>query len=225
MASIVENIIGNKAIQLGAEEFVRKMNFGNGWTWMRVGIYFRVMGTSTILHKPRLQIGLNIGDQDTFTSNNCAGYGGTAIGYNADNTWTYDGVNRRYSRTIYTNWCVQKTGATITDTIIGGTNATGYIASADSAGPSIYVGHFLRTGVGAYTVGGNYMTLANFTAFPTYYNFMQVMEADSDVGTYTTGSVNNQNMTGLGNLDTLSIYWNRNVPVIEIYSVIAAAYY
>jgi hypothetical protein len=224
MASIVENIIGNKALQLGNEEFVRKLSFGNSWTFMRVGIYFRVMGTSTILHQPRLQIGLNNGDQNTFRSPTCAGYSGTAIGYASNNTWTYDGANRRYSRTIYTNWCIKKLGATITDTVIGGTNATGYIASADSAGPGIYVSSFLRTATG-FTVTGNYQTLANFTAFPTYYNFMQVMEAEGDLGTYTTGSSNSENQTGLSNLDTVSIFWNRNLPVIEIYNVIAAVYY
>lgn len=223
MASIVENIIGDKALQLGNEEFVRKLIFGNSWTYMRVGIYFRVMGTSTILHQPRLQIGLNNGDQATFTSNNCAGYGGTAIGYRQGNTWTYDSANRRYSRTIYTNWCLSKVGSTLSETTIGGTNATGYIASADSAGPGIYVGSFLRTTSG-YTVWGNYQTLANFTAFPTFYNFMEVMEREDD-GLYTTASSNALALTGLGNLDTLSIYWNRNLPVIEIYSVLAAVYY
>lgn len=223
MASIVENFIGDRAIQLGNEEFVRKLSFTNNWTYLRVGIYFRLLGKASTAHPSRLQIGLNNGDQNTFTSNNCAGYAGTAKGYFSNSEFIYDSTNRRFSHSLYTNWLIKKVGATITDTTVASVNNIGYLASADSAAPSIFTAGFLKTGSGAYTVSGTYMNAANFAIRPSYYNFLQVMDDETDETYISVG--NALAMTGLGNLDTVSIFWSKNVPVVEIYSLIAVAYW
>ena len=78
MASIVENIIGDRALQLGSEEFVRKMAIGNNWNKLRLGMRVLVNGTGDIVG-PRLQMGVCSGDTNTFASTTCTGYVGASL--------------------------------------------------------------------------------------------------------------------------------------------------
>jgi hypothetical protein len=67
MASIVENIVGDKALQLGNEEFVRPLNFGNNWNYIRIIARVTINGSATI-NSPRFQFGVCDGWTNTFAA-------------------------------------------------------------------------------------------------------------------------------------------------------------
>jgi len=225
MASIVENIIGDKAIQLGNEEFVRKLSFGGGWNACRVGLLMRIFGDTTVTNC-RFQIGFNYGDQDTFMSNNCAGYVGVKYAYNA--SFTYESANKRYNLgSNYVNSHVQKQGSAISDSLYAGTTAQMYGAAATSPAPHMWLLAASRTTSTTYTLQGTYVTAANLAYSPTAGDLLAVMENESALSTnFTTAGISKVSTGSLPtSMDTLSIYWNHNIPVVEIYAICVVAYY
>lgn len=225
MASIVENIIGDRAIQLGNEEFVRKLSFGGGWNLCRVGLLMRVFGDTTVTNN-RFQIGFNYGDQNTLMSNNCAGYVGVKYVYSAN--FTYESANQRYNcGTNYVNSHVQKQGSTITDSLLAGTTGQQYLAAATSPAPSMLLLQGSRTTATSYTLQGSYITLANFGFSPTVGDLLAIMESEAALSNNfcTAGIAKVSTGTLPSVMDTLSIYWNHNVPVVEIYAICVVAYY
>lgn len=225
MASIVENIIGDKALQLGNEEFVRKLSFGGGWNLCRVGLLMRIFGDTTVTNC-RFQIGFNYGDQDTFMSNNCAGYVGVKYAYNAN--FTYESANKRYNcGSTYVNSHVQKQGSTISDSLTAGTNAQMYGAAATSAAPHIWLLNAARTTSTTYTLQGTYVSTANIAYSPTVGDLLAVMEGESVLSNnFCTAGIARVSSGSLPSImDTVSVYWNHNIPVIEIYALCVVAYY
>jgi len=222
MASIVENITGNKALQLGNEEFVRKMTWGNNWNWLRIGCRASLNGSAT-LSTIRLQLGVANGDTDTWSSSNCAGYVAAccgAITNTGGTTLTWDGTNYRYSGPgVNDSGATSKLGSTVSDTQ-GGTNGTlRYIASsAGGSNPSILMADIVRVGGGTYTCYWRTVTSTQLAQLPTFYDFLRCME-DNSLSSYAPtyiGGASGMNRTTVDNLDTLSVYWNYSTPTIEI---------
>lgn len=219
MASIVENFIGDRAVQLGNEEWVRKMPWGNAWNYLRVGLWCRIFGTQSTTPLTLLQIGINNGDQNTFNSNNCAGYVGTNLSHPSTASFGYEAVNKRYaSGSTYVNGFVTKTGATATYSLVAGTTGVCYVAGANSPTPSIIMADFIRASASSYTPYMYFTTAAQFNILQParFYDYLRTL----DDGTYAGNFVTTGNGSTLGslpsNMDTISIFWNRNIPMLEI---------
>ena len=232
MASIVENIIGNKALQLGGEEFVRKLSFGNDWRKLRIGIRLIVNGSANIPAPRRLVMGLCDGDQFTYLSGSCLSFAGSGWGLNNGGVWTYDGVNGRYA--MYAggsvHYVLAKVGAAITETSTGD-NTPHYVKTGISGTPHMLLVDITRASSSSYTVQGYAPDGTTILNLPDVYNFMLTTESEyystlvGIVDTYVD-RMNSATATGLSsNLDTLSIYWSLASPTVEITDVCVLRYY
>lgn len=235
MAAIVENILGDKALQLAHDEFVRKLSFGNQWTLLRIGMRMRIFGNWGVggqLSQAMFHVGLNNGDQYTFNSPACAGYVGIVPGTTSGGGnfyYNYNSANKWYTTPgTYFYHNVKKLGSTITFEHFGSTGLAYFAAAA--AAPRIFVVGFYRTAATTVTPYFYYSTIAQFAyKEPTTYDLMRCVEGE-DIGGYPgnfiTGPASSAAMTSVAsNLDTLSIYWNRNIPALEIYDVVVVRYY
>lgn len=231
MASIVQNIIGDNGLQLGNEEFVRKMPWGNNWQVLRIGLWCRVFGTYSSLHPTLLQIGVNSGDVNTFNSNNCAGYAGGVVGQPTGNgyLYLYEAANKRFltANSIYPNSQCSKLGATATYSLSAGATNNAYIAAANSPTPSIVMCQITRPTSTSYSPTMYYTSAAQYTILQpaTSYDFLRCMEDESYIGNFLTFG-NTLTLTGLPTvMDTLSIFWNRNLPMLEIDNLVLVRLY
>lgn len=229
MATIVENISGNKALQLGGEEFVRKLTFGNAWNRIRIGIMCVLNGSANIAPPRRLVMGLCDGDQFTYQSASCLSFVGISWGPNAGGNWTYDGVGGTYG--MYAagsvSYVTSKINTTVTDTSTGN-NATKYLKTGGSGTPHLLMVELIRSATpGTYSVRGYAPDGTDILSIPSFYNFMLSMEWE-DTGNFTTyfERLAAANATGMStNLDTLSLYWSLASPTIEITDVCVLRFY
>lgn len=228
MASIVENIVGDKALQLGNEEFVRKMAIGNNWNRLRIGCRLIVNGTADI-SAPRFYLGLNNGDQETFSSSSCAGWIGSGTNPSIGNVWVYGTTTYRYGRigTLPFMLFAKKLGSTTTETTAG-TQTDSYLATPGS-GPTIVYADFFRTSSSTYTVTWRQADSGHAVLSTTFYDLLRCMEDETSGGyatnfTDTTGT--STSITGMpSNFDTVSIYWNKSTPTIEISDLSIVRFY
>lgn len=218
MASIVENIVGDRALSLAGEEFVRKLSFGNNWNYIRIGILWRINGTGD-LSSVRLQLGVNNGDINTLASSNCAGYLGVILGYPfvGGPVYTYEGVNSRYLHSLYAFGSVTKLGATLTTSVIAVSNVNQYMAASTSSGPRMNFAEIIRTSATTYTVYWFYSTSAEFNfGVPSTSDFLKSMESEAGDGwmtNFVSKTVSSSITFSVPILDTLSVYWNQLLPV------------
>lgn len=229
MATIVENILGNKALQIGGEEFVRKLSFGNAWNRLRLGIMCVLNGSANIAPPRRLVMGLCNGDQLTYQSASCVGFVGISWGPNAGGSWSYDGINGYYN--MYAGGSVSyvttKVNTTVTDTSTS--NNVGHcIKSGGSGQPHLLFVEFIRSATpGTYSVRGYAPDATQILSIPSFYLFMRHMEWE-ETGNSTTyfdrlGAANATGMTTT--LDTVSIYWSLASPTFEITDVCVLRFY
>jgi hypothetical protein len=236
MASIVENIIGDRALQLGSEEFVRKLSFGNNWNFLRIAARVQINGMADIA-APRLQLGLCNGDQATFTSANCNYVGATL---NVDNNSRF-----RFASDLYFGGvpaitqgalAVKKIVNTTSEQIMG-TTVAGYIAAASLGNPSLYFVDVFRVSASSYTVYFNRCTISQVTNaaanLTSTYAFLRCAEDELLTSTFAasyitsyTAAIANVTLTGLSaNMDTVSIYWNKSTPTVEISDLSVIRFY
>ena len=229
MASIVENIVGDRALQLGNEEFVRKMTVGNNWNFLRVGVRLRANGVADIA-TPRFQIGLNNGDQNTFSSSNCAGYIGAYLGDRPGPVWSTSGSYPFYyfigSGGGVSSYTTKKLVNTVTDLA---RNATGGVIGGIDTPPSLFLVDFLRASASSYTVTTTYAIAANLIS-TSFYTLMRVMEDEKLTSTfsllYITGQTTGSTLTGMpSNMDTVSLYWNKATPTVEVSDLCVIRFY
>lgn len=233
MATIVENILGDRALQINTEEFARKLSFGNKWNALRIGMMFRINDTAAIAAQ-RIQIGLNNGDTNTLASSTCSGYLGLCAGFltSAPNrNLTYDGVNLAYYTQFYFYGYVIKVGASVSDNLYAGFTGNQYFAANTSSGPRFIGATFYRNSATSYTAYWHYVTLAQFGfKTPDLFDFQSFMEDESLSGWASNfiSTATNPAYTGLStslsSLDTASIYWNK-ANNFEISALAAAKYY
>lgn len=222
MASIVQNILGDNALQLGNEEFVRKMQWGNNWNSLRIGARVTLNGAAN-LSGIRLQLGVCNGDTNTWSSATCAGYvaaccgaitnsGGTALGF--------DGTNYRYSGPgVNDSGYTSKLGSTVSDAQGGSNGAYQYIAATGSGNkPSILMADIGRASASSYTVAWHVVNATQLAQNPRFYDLLRSMEDPGLSGygaTFVTARGANTRTGMPSNMDTLSVYWNYATPTIE----------
>ncbi len=111
MASIVENISGDKAIELGNEDFVRKMSIGSNWRWLRIGLRLAMADTGANITNASFVVGVNQGTDYSFRSSSCIDF----VGFSWP--WNFDAgtANRTatYYEAVYFD-SIRKVGSTIT---------------------------------------------------------------------------------------------------------------
>lgn len=231
MASIVENILGDKALQLANCEFVRKLSFGNQWTFMRIGMRVRIFGSASTATPAMFHVGLNNGDVNTYNSPICDGYIGIVPGTNSGGSnfyYTYDSLNKRYgSNTTYWYMNVTKTGGSTAFAHYGGTGQSFYAGAA--AKPRLFMVGFLRTASTSVTPYFYPVTSAQYYyGEPDLYTLLRIMQIDT-LDAFATNYISNPPssaaVTSPANLDTLSLYWNRNIPALEIHDLCVVRYY
>lgn len=230
MASIVENITGDKALQLGNEEFVRKMAIGNNWNKLRIGMRVLVNGTGDIAN-PRLQLGVCSGDTNTFASTNCTGYAGASLQPRVSNNMTYSGGVYTYGQAAALPPClsIKKLVNTVTEANFSGT-ADGFLPSATLGTVALCFVDIVRASASSYTVAWQRCSTSVMASLATsLYTLLRVGEdealSSSFSTTYTT-TVTPVTVTGLPSImDTVSIYWNKSTPTIEISDISIIRFY
>lgn len=232
MATIVENILGDKALQMTQEEFARKLSFGNKWNALRIGVLWRVNDSVSIASRTRFHMGLCNGDTNTFASSTCSGYIGVVPGFLTSTIpYNYDGVNLAYNTTAYWYGYTTKVGASVSDGLYAGFTGTQYFAASTSSGPRITGMTIYRNSATSYTLYYHYCTLANFNFItPTLFELQSFMEDESLSGwaanfisTATNPAVAGLS-TSLSSLDTVSIYWNKT-NLLEISALAVSRFY
>jgi hypothetical protein len=223
MAFIIEPSPGNRTVQLGAEELVRPMGFGNNWIKIRVGIRL-MFDTITPAVGWKFHIGICSGKTDTYSSPNCVGWYG-AYWPNLGFTPSYDaGGNYLYysggAAVAFT--ASRKIGAVVTD-ISASSGVQASFGGNSSVGYTFWCCDFFRsTGT---SDGTNYGVRPNYTQYASTKisrdTFLRVMEDESFNSTFATGVQNTGNGIYSQNglplvMDTVSIVWNRSTPTVEI---------
>jgi len=208
MAQLVQSFVGDTALRLQNEEFVRQMHFGTNWTQLRIGLWMSIpQGTGTIF-SPTLYAGLCQGTADGYKSSSTAEWVGWRFGQGTAN-WTYNAGPPDYYSTGNARQRIYKIGA-VTTTAGSVLSVTEYVPIAIRA---FYGFDFLKTTTG--------YSLASVSpgAIPTVDitepNFL--MSAHADIGSSSYGPVNfaTNNL-----LDSLSLYWDFPAVGIEFSSIL-----
>ena len=234
MADIVQTIVGDNALRLGNEEFVRPLSFGTNWNFLRIGCRLAFNGTANIT-TARFHIGLCVGSTDTFKSDSCVQHVGGAIGPGGPRTLVYDSVNLAYYATSsYNGSAVQKVGTTITDYTCPNGGYAEYFGATSAGRTSVFWSDFKK-------IGGNQIIVRNlfvngavpYANVPTFWDMLYNME-DQEIATdyakrFSYDSVgpltSTQTVTCTRvDMDTLSIYWNKASPTVELSDVCVLRY-
>ena len=230
MASIVETISGDRALQLGNEEFVRKMAIGNNWNKLRLGMRVLVNGTGDIV-SPRLQMGVCSGDTNTFASTNCTGYVGASLNPRNSGNMTYSAGVYNYGQAaaVPPAISVKKLVNTVTEANFGGTN-DGYLPSATLGNTALCFVDIIRLTASSYTVAWQRCnTSAMASLATTFYTLLRAGEDEALTTTFSTTYTSTLAaiaVTGLpAVMDTLSIYWNKSTPTVEISDISVIRFY
>ena len=231
MASIVETISGDRALQLGNEEFVRKMAIGNNWNKLRLGMRVLVNGTGDIV-TPRLQMGVCSGDTDTFASTNCTGYAGATLRGRNSGNMTYSAGVYTYGQAAAVPFAlsVKKLVNTVTESNFVGTS-DGFLPSATLGNAALCFVDIVRASSSSYTVSwARCSTSAMASLVTDFYTLLRTGEDENlsttFSSTYTVANTIPISVTGLpAVMDTLSIYWNKSTPTVEISDISVIRFY
>lgn len=231
MAAIVETVVGDRRIQLGNEEFVRKMKFGAAWGKIRIGVRFAVNTTGGTFTNAIFQIGVCSGTTNTFNNGNTTGYWGCHYGQNYGTSgYTY---NTTYYAVTANGAAVYRTGNTTTSSTLGWggdsalllINPWHSIWYADFEKPAAS-GGFGNQGITAWWQSTG-STPSGISYDHPQYEMWRGMESETAI----TGALNyNGKITtsyagDFSVLDTLSILWNKTTPTIEISDIMVTRFY
>jgi len=218
MAEIIERIVGDRALQLGNEEFVRPLGFGNNWAKIRIISRILLNGSTTVAGAA-LKFGVCSGSTDTFSSNNCVGW----FGSNFPNAGSlpYSGTDYNTGGGFLFGYdYVKKIGA-VTTVTSGGSKNYHAIAAPISGGYSLNVIDIARSTLDATAYTVTTWNTKSPLVIPTSYAMYQLAEDESLASgvssNYLTGSLGPFTHTGLpAVMDTLSILWSKSTPTLEI---------
>ena len=212
-------------LQIGNEELLFTMPFGNAWTRLRLGFRFTVLSAqpTMLLSNAKILFGVVSGSSG-YSVATCAGWMGMSFS-NGGMTWNTVANNPGYWTA--TNTYVQfgwKVGV-----------QTNFVNNA-SVGPYCVATRYPVHGAWLLDITRpSYLNTANYLVQPrtvaiasesvdlTYPRFIEACRNFTTPGAYFITSAVNQltGYFGTAVLDTVSIYWNRSVPVLEISDVVA----
>lgn len=240
MAQIVERFTGDRCIQLGNEEFVRKMTIGNNWQKLRIAVRMSIAGSADI-PDPRLQFGVCSGTTYTYLSNSCIGYiGGRWTNSTFAAGWVANSGNPYYSYSsgaaVSMN-CTRKIGSVVTD-ITGSPGIQNCVVAQSATNRySVQMVDVFRSTTDSTSFGTRYWTCNSGVGTNNCdtYSFLRAIEDESISSAFAQQYIGST-MGGFGPyyqngfdpsqpMDTVSIYWNKSVPTIEIAEVCVLRFY
>lgn len=221
MANIVETIVGDKALRLGNEEFLRKLSFGTDWRYIRIGIRWGANMSGTLGGRDFV-IGVNNGTTYGYRDANTIEFVGATLAHGST-TWTYNAGPPAYFTYGWYRTYTRLNGVT-----------QSYISSSIGVwGPVLPTRNLLfldvvkRTGTGLMSAG----LLQPYSAATAQTDWTQdwlYRFMDTDVmpwsASWNGGGVN---MTYNGNygFDSISISHNDNTNTVEISDVMVTRFY
>lgn len=223
MSFIVESISGDRRIQLGAEEIVRPMAIGTNWTKLRIGIRAGLWYAGGNFSNAVLALGVCQG-QNGFISTNTVDYFGVVAGSAMLSTWTITTTSQPFAYTPAGAVYFRKTGQSVVSSTAG--SATGPFFTCN---PQQFRSQFffdITKGATTYTFSS-----WGFNAFATSQTdvsravFLQALENEVSP-TSLTNLFASQTIaySGSGLFDSVSLYWNRSTPTMEISDLAVCRY-
>ena len=209
MAFITEPIIGDKRVQIGHEDFVRKMAIGNDWTSIRISLRLTILDSVGNFNS-NLVIGL------------CNGFGYSSSDPSAD----FIGIDQLNESVLYTraspifspptanniSWRnLRKVGG------VTGVNSTAaantcQMASSLAVGPSGHCISIVRATATTYTV----ICYPASNIFASITRFQALQNAEGAINGLNTVNFNTPTLAGGSTYDYLNISWGASTPTLEI---------
>jgi hypothetical protein len=244
MAQIVETILSDRRISLGAEEYYRQCNFGANWGKIRIGIRFAINGRSDIVDPAYIQLGLGVDANSYWSSDRptgaiCCRFGGS-VSNHPNITFNAVQANNSYyqfaSTEVSAFW---KDASGVVNTAgdrLGSGGVYYAVANSATATPHEFFATFTRAGngyglndvwypqatVGAVQTG---KTVAQFQADMINETAVQpaitnVSRVQSGFGPYAFGS----GIT-FPPVSYISVLWTKSTPTLEIANLEVCKFY
>ena len=227
MAAIVETVVGDRTIQLGNEEFVRKMKIGMAWGKVRVGVRWALNGTGGNIANASFLIGLCSGTTNTFYSGNTTGYFGVHFAQVYPSTWANN--TTYYSTGASNGLAIYRVGASTTNSALGWGASQANIPVNPLRG--IWYADFEKSasagGLGSEGVTAWWQSAAQAATDHSQYEMWRGMETETAItgATNTNGKATTSYPGDITTLDTVSIRWSHTTPTVEISDVMVTRFY
>ena len=230
MAHIVDTVAGNRRIQLQGEEFVRPMSFGNNWQRIRVSICCQIAAFDSFTNAA-FWIGFCNGTTNTVSSQTTTDFLGAAFnGVMPTGTLNYilNGGNPYVNLGSGQEVVFRKQNNSITSILFAGGN-TPTFGAVGSTFNSFIGCDIIRSqnNPTSYTVAA---LLDLNTPLDRLSSFQVFAEAEGGVSgqgiTQNSSPVYYSNtLTGGAVYDTVSVYWSRITPALEISKISVVRFY
>jgi len=227
MATIVESVIGDRRISIGAESFARKMVWGGDWTKLRIIFRISSSDSGANVTNAGLMVGCSSGATNGYDSGSLAEFIGCYMG--GGYLQPYEGVG--WTRGTYSTVLayslagmrtLHKAGSTVT---LGTSNSanTGYATMASTGYVSAMwltitrqVGSFYMYAGGWDLASGTNVSMNNFN-----------LAAENGSEGFWNGTWGDGTLTYAGNgvFDSLMIRWNKSNPTLELSNLRVMRYY
>lgn len=212
MAFILPRSIGDQALQLGQEDFLRKMPFGNNWNKLRIGFRYQTPWTGGNVLIPRLFVGVSNGTDYGFLSPYTTDCVGAIVGTYASYL-TPSLVLYRY------NWysgqildAARKVGSVVTLTL--GTNSNSFFWNGFPNYASGFAMEITRNTDGTYTTIVFYNESVGLLDISR--NTFLVQMESSAAPTWCSNTSSAKTIAGGAFYDSLHISWNKSIPTLNL---------
>jgi hypothetical protein len=217
MAFIVQNLVGDQRLELAAEDFVRPVAIGSGWTWLRIGVRL-FMATRASFTGGDFNLGVSEGP---YSKSRDDGVDTLGITWGTANphamTWiTVPSGPDRYqscNSAGFTAW--RKVGPAYSQTT---TTSLALRVASQPHGPNVsgFYLDLIKTATGAtLTTYSPHVDLAVMTNLTSYQHMINM---ETTTPPYNAGGVNTVNFAFSGNQawDHFFIGWSRSLPVLHV---------
>lgn len=210
MASIVQTFVGDNALRLNNEEYVRRMAWGTDWKRIRIAVNHSGQWVGNFSNE-YYYIGICQGTTNTFKSGSCDEWVGFWVG-SSGGTWFYTagppsgvtqgGANGKWGYKIA--GVLTTVNNTSVNNYIGGTNRNYWVAEIEKTATGYIVGRDTPSVIPTVDVFGR-----NFE--------MYAQQAESNNFSAVNFSTN-------GLLDSVSVYWTYAAVGVEISEILVVRY-
>lgn len=217
---------GDRALQLGREQYIRPMSIGYNWTKLRVGFRYTVQFPASVATGSfTLAYGLTCQSKQYFDANADMVYTAysSATDLSATPTFLVNGFTATYGLGNYNKVTNQtKVGVTYNQSSVGSNNQTLYMLKTLRG---IVLCDFTR-GSGTITVQP-WARSASSPLDQAQSDFLINMEHETTPPFVTTGSLPTGALTygGTGLLDSLWLFWGNWIPLINIHDIAVCRFY
>jgi hypothetical protein len=230
MPYISQSFVGDQALQLGNEEFVRTMSFGANWRKVRIGIYYSIycnvdaLNNVAMAANAALWLGLCQGSGGGFTNPVPTdavafniNYGNYVLQYHSTPPGYY-GFGFNPGRMTW------KYGPAVTN--VNQSTSLGTNSAAGTYRYSMYVDYSLSAGPPSATMGvTNWQDTSAPSGDQSRTVFLTNMQAENSMTGLIPIIGTGFTYTGNFKLDSVCVYWNRCMPVFLLSEVCVTRFY